>query len=230
MTKINRDKKEKILRDMPLHVAGLLDAEQHTKFDKAIENSQTLQDAYDREIEFATAVRDHSTVEFDTVKNWNKLSARLHNVGAPEQAKHNTTAQPNKTPQRYQRFSELLFRVIAPLFSRPSPAFAAGAIVAATLTIGAQSIIGNIGGEQEGRYLTLSAPPAASENMQSYLVIFRPEATSQDILQLVESQNLVLDRIEAPAGAFIFSKPISDENVDVFASREDLIEFYAEIR
>ena len=228
----NSDKleEEQILRDLPLHVAGLLDAQQRAKIDQAISESSAVRDAYAREQELADAVRDSTSVNFDTEQGWEKLSARMTAPEAEEQRASEESAALGEPAAPSYNLGERLSTFFTSFLFPKAPSFAAGAAAAVAMTIGVQTVFSERTANDGGEYLTLSAPAAEVGETASYLVIFKPDVTSNDILELVESTELTLTGVEASAHAFIFTMPASTSAESTFLNDESIVEFYAEIR
>ena len=232
MTKTEQPDEERILRDMPLHVAGLLDARRRTEIDAAIEESATLREAYEKELKLAGAVKDHADIDFDTERGWSDLAARIaadQESVRLEQSAAETRAGEGAFAEATRGLASRISGALSAFFLQPAPAFALGAAAMLAVTVGAPIVFGGPG-VQEDDYLTLSTAPAEAEETQSYLVIFKSNVTPQDILDFAEMTELTLTGAEASAGAFIFTAPASSDAAEAFPEREDLIEFYAEIR
>ena len=232
MTKTEQPDEERILRDMPLHVAGLLDARRRTEIDAAIEESTTLREAYEMELKLAGAVKDHADIGFDTERGWSDLAARIaadQESVEREQVFLHSRAKEGALADVARGLADRISNALSLSFLQPAPAFALGAAAAVAVTIGTQTVFGNPD-LQEGDYLTLSAPPLEAAQTQSYLVVFKSNVTSEEILGFVETTELTLTGVEAAAGAFVFTAPASLDADEAFPEGEDLIEFYAEIR
>lgn len=232
MKKTEQPDEERILRDMPLHVAGLLDARRRTEIDAAIEESALLREAYEKELKLAGAVKDHAEIDFDTERGWSDLAARIaadQESVEREQSAVRPRAGEGALAEAARGLAGRIADAASSFFLQPAPAFALGAAAMLAVTVGAPIVFGGAG-VQEDDYLTLSTTPVEAEPTQSYLVIFKSNVTSQDILDFAATTELTLTGVEPSADAFIFTAPTSSGVAEAFPEREDLIEFYAEIR
>ena len=187
-----------------------------------------LHAAYEDERALAHTVQAYGQIQFDVAQGWSRLSAQLNEASVKAAPTEQTERAGEGSAHRaVLQFAENMVREICELFLRPAPAFALGAAAALIVGIGASGVFRDA---RDGEYLTLSAPAAAPAAGPSFLVIFSPEATSKDILDFTDAHALALTGAEPSAGAFIFSAPTSIDPEEIFANREDLIEFYAEIR
>ena len=230
MAESDKVEEERILRDMPWHVAGLLSGQRRAEIDSAVAQSDTLQDALEQEVALSKAVKAGAReFEFDTKQGWQKLSARLAAVEAPEQEPmaQSGDTRSNALFHSVQKAWNFISNAVSG-FS-PAPAFAAGAAAAVAVMVGMQAVYIN-DASQDASYQTLSASTLPSQNTQSYVVVFKPDVTPQDILTYTETTELTLTGVEPALNAFIFSLPTSPDKVTTFPNREDLVEFYAEIR